>query len=97
MGLPSLILSQYIFEVGFHVGVELNEGLHNISNINIKSLTEKAHNNLRQGYFEDDVVEREGELHHACPPTAAFVLGNIVSKFAEYEHLFILSHTDDPK
>ena len=39
LGLPSIILSQYIFEFGFHVGIELNEGLHNISNMNFKALT----------------------------------------------------------
>ena len=37
-GLPSLILFLYIFEFGFNVGIELNEGLHNISNMNANTL-----------------------------------------------------------
>ena len=97
LGLPSLILSHYIFELSFHVEIELNEELHNISNMNVKDLTEKVIKNLRQGYFGDNVVKREGELHRVCPPNAAIVSGNIVSKFAEYEHLFILSHNRNQK
>ena len=83
--------------MGFRVESELNEGLQNISNMKFKALIEKAVNNLKQGYFEDDIVEMEGELHCACPPNAAFILGNILSKFAECEHLFILSRTHNPK
>ena len=95
--LPSLILSLYNFELGFHIGIEMNLGLHKISNMNIKALRDKDIKNIKQRYFQDDVVERVGELHCAFPPNATFMLGHIVSKFAEHEHLFILSHTHDPK
>ena len=82
LGKPSIQWSQYYFDHGgLHVGIDFCIGSVNASNINIRAVTTKALNNQRQGYFDDDCVQREGELHLTRPPNVVFERGDIVSKF----------------
>lgn len=82
LGKPSIQWSQYYFDHGgLHVGIEFCIGSINASKTNIKAVTMKALNNLRQGYFADDCVQKEGELHLTRPPNVVFEHGDMVSEF----------------
>ena len=78
-GLPSIIFSQFLFDHGFHVGMEQCPGLLSNSITNIKELTAKGMVSLLARKFDRESVLEVGELGDNVPPRCHFVLGDIVS------------------
>lgn len=80
-GIPSIIFSQYLFDNGFHVGLELCPGLVSNSMRNLKQLTTKGMVNLLAKKFDRESVLEVGELGYNVPPRCHFVPGDIVSDY----------------
>ena len=78
-GYPSQVFSQYLWDLGFHVGVEICPGLSSNSWANLRLVTLKGIHNVEQGYFDEKYVKEHGELSRVVPPRAFFVNGRIVS------------------
>jgi len=80
-GLPPLIFSEFLFDRGFHVGLELCPGLVSNSMRNLKQLTAKGLVSLLAKKFDRDSVLKVGELGDNVPPRCHFVRGDIVSDY----------------
>jgi hypothetical protein len=57
-----MVFAQYLWDHGFHVGVELCPGLTSNSLNNLKLLTLKGLHNVSQGYLDEKYVMENGEL-----------------------------------
>lgn len=80
LGHPSLHFAMYYFCLGgLHAGIELSEGLHNTSQFNLRSVTDKGMVSLKEGCLDPVYIHEHGELNIVYPPCIALVCANIVS------------------
>jgi len=79
MLMPSLVFSQYLFEHGFHVGIEFQQNLVALSKYNLRNYSLKGMANIQNGLFEETHIKTKGELTNVLPPRVDCVHGDIVS------------------
>jgi hypothetical protein len=76
MLMPSLVFSQYLFEHGFHVGIDSQQNRVTLSKQNLRNYSLKGKANIQNGLFED---KTKGELTNVLPPRVDCVPGDSVS------------------
>ena len=88
LGRPSTVFSQYLFDHGLAIGVELDPNLQSNALHNLKLITLKGVHNVKNGCFEEDSVEQNGELKHVVPPRMMLLQADIVSGLATWLSYF---------
>ena len=76
MLMPSLVFSQYLFEHGFHVGIDSQQNRVTLLKQILRNYSLKGKANIRNGLFKD---KTKGEITNVLPPRVDCVPGDIVS------------------